>query len=80
MAKKPRIVLNEECIREILKSEPAETLCRSLAETIQSRVGEGFIVTTAVGQYRVFASVWAETDEAVQKCLDDNVLIKAVHT
>lgn len=78
MAKKVKIVLNREGVQQLLKSEEMKAICQELASGISNRVGPGFEVTTYTGENRVNASVHADTDEALQKCLDDNILIKAI--
>ena len=72
------VKLNREGVRELLRSDEAKDLCQQLASAISSRAGDGFEVTTYTGENRVNASVHAASDAALQRCLDENVLIKAI--
>jgi uncharacterized protein (DUF927 family) len=78
MAKNVKVVLNREGVRQLLRSEEMAAICQELANKVSARAGDGFEVTTFTGKNRVNASVRAETGDAVQRCLDDNVLLKAL--
>lgn len=73
-----RIELNSDGVRELLKSPEMMGICRELASGIASRAGSGFELSEYTGRNRVNVSVHAETKEAMQACLKDNVLVKAV--
>lgn len=73
-----RIELNSDGVRELLKSPEMMGICRELANGIANRAGDGFELSEYTGRNRVNVSVHAETKEAMQACLKDNVLVKAV--
>lgn len=73
-----KVKLNREGVRELLQSNEMKAICRELANGISARAGEGFEVTDYTGKTRVNASVHAETKEALNRCLKDNVLLKAL--
>ena len=73
-----RIELNSDGVRELLKSPEMMAVCRELANGIANRAGDGFELSEYTGRNRVNVSVHAETKEAMQACLKDNVLVKAV--
>lgn len=70
--------LDFEGVRELLRSEEMEEICREEAEAIQSRCGDGYEVTTHVGKNRVNAMVSAESIKAKRSNLKHNTLLKAV--
>jgi len=65
-------------VGQLLKSAEMKALVRDYADGIAKKVGAGFEVTDYTGKSRVNASVRAESQEAINACLKDNVLIKAV--
>ena len=75
---KVKFELNRAGVRELLRSPEAASVCRSYAENIKGRAGEGYEVTTYTGRNRVNASVHAETYEARKDNYDNNTLLKAL--
>ena len=75
---KVKFRLDRAGVRELLRSPEAMSVCRDYANAVQSRVGEGYEVTTHVGRNRVNASVHAETYEARKDNYDNNTLLKAL--
>lgn len=73
-----QIELNDEGVRELLKSPEIERICRDLAEGIASRAGDGYQVSTYTGRTRVNASVVAATNAAKRDNMKNNTLLKAV--
>ena len=73
-----QVKLNRSGVRELLQSEEMKAICKELADGISSRAGDGFEISTFTGKNRVNASVHAQTDEALSRCLEDNVLLKAL--
>lgn len=72
------VELNEEGVRELLKSSEMQSICKSLADGIAGRAGTGYQVTTYTGKTRVNASVMAATTAAKRDNLKNNTLLKAV--
>lgn len=75
---KVKIELNRAGVRELLRSEAAGELCRSIADGVAGRAGDGYEVTTHVGQNRVNCSVRAETFAAMRDNMKNNTLLKAL--
>lgn len=75
---KVKFKLNRAGVRELMRSHEMMNVCRSYAEGIKGRAGDGYEVTTYVGANRVNASVHAETYEARKDNYDNNTLLKAL--
>lgn len=75
---KVKFELNRAGVRELLRSPEAVSVCRSYAENVKGRAGEGYEVTTYTGRNRANASVHAETYEARKDNYDNNTLLKAL--
>lgn len=76
MAKKVKVVLIREGVRELLCSGEMMAACRNAAETIRNNYGKDTELEEYVGRNRVNVAVVAPFDEASQ----DNDLLKAVHS
>ena len=70
--------LNRAGVRELLQSAEMMNICRTYADRIQSRAGDGDEVTTYKGRNRVNASVHAATVEARKENYENNTLLKAL--
>lgn len=75
---KYRVELNEEGVRELLRSSEMMGVCSQLARNIAGRAGSGYAISTYTGQSRVNASVYCATAEARRDNLKNNTLLKAV--
>ena len=75
---KVKFELNRDGVRELLKSQEAMNVCRGYAEKVLARAGDGYELTTYVGQNRVNASVHADTYEARKDNYDNNTLLKTL--
>lgn len=74
-----KLVLRSEGVKAMLKSPEIMAVCRSHAESINFRVGDGYEVSEYTGANRVNVSVHAVSEEAKQDNLDNNSLLKAVN-
>ena len=74
---KVKFELNRAGVRELLRSPEAMSVCRTHANAIRNRAGEGYEVDTYTGTNRVNASVYAATYEARQDNYENNTLLKA---
>lgn len=72
------IELNSEGVRALLRSAEIMSVCREYADAARSRLGEGYEVTTHMGQNRVNASVAAVTAKARKENLEQNSILKAL--
>ena len=74
-----KFVLNSAGVKELLQSSEMMSICKTYAEQVASRAGDGYEVTTYTGAKRVNASVHADTPEAVKDTFTNNTLIKALY-
>lgn len=74
---KVKFELNRAGVRELLRSQEALNVCRTYADAIRNRAGEGYEVSTYVGTNRANASVSAATYEARRDNYENNTLLKA---
>ena len=72
-----KFVLNGAGVRELLRSQEAMNVCRTYADAVRNRAGEGYEISTYVGTNRVNASVYAATYEARKDNYENNTLLKA---
>lgn len=73
-----RIELNHEGVRDLLRSPAMAAVCKSYAEEIAGRAGNGYEVNVYTGANRVNASVGTATKEAMRDNYKNNTLLKAV--
>ena len=78
MAKKLRIELNSAGVRELLKSPEIMQACRTQAQRIAGRAGDGYEISEYTGKKRVNVSVHAASEKAYKDNLKNNTLLKAV--
>lgn len=74
---KVKFELNRAGVRELMQSEEAMSVCRSYAEEIRNRAGEGYEVDTHMGRSRANATVFPATAEARKDNYENNTLLKA---
>ncbi|WP_294407812.1 hypothetical protein [uncultured Ruminococcus sp.] len=75
---KAMIVLNKEGVRQMLRSDEAEAICREFAEKAAGSLGDGYEVSSIKGKKRANASIKAVTYRARKDAKQNNTLIKAV--
>lgn len=73
-----RVELNSEGVREFLHSPELVGLLKGYADDAAAQLGEGFAADTFNAGTRSIASVYTDTDEARQKNLENNSILKAV--
>lgn len=73
-----KVVLNHEGIRDMLRSPEAKAICENHAKAAQSRLGEGYVVSSYTGEGRVNASVLAESANAKRDNMKNNSILKAM--
>lgn len=72
------IKLNDDGIREILKSDEVMSELRSHAQKVLNSAGDGYAISEYKGKTRGNVSVYANTKEAYKDNLENNTLLKAV--
>lgn len=70
-----RIELNNEGIQALLK-EVGANVCGPMAENIAQSCGDGYAADTHDVGSRVVASVYTDSEEAVQDNLDNNTILR----
>lgn len=74
-----KVVLNRDAVRDqLLKSQWIADICEGYAKQMQAVAGDGYEISTHVGQNRVNVSVYADTREAEKDNFDNNTLLKAL--
>lgn len=75
-----KFVLNHAGVGHLLKSAEMQAVLKQHATEIMSRVGDGYEQDTFVGRNRANAMVTATSSKALKDNLDNNTLLKAVHS
>ena len=78
MADAFKFELNRAGVRELMQSSEMMNICRSYADNAQSKLGEGYEVTTHTGKTRVNAQIAASTYKARKENNKNNTILKAV--
>ena len=73
-----RFELNSSGVRELLQSPEMMSICEQHAVKAQSKLGEGYEVTTMTGKTRVNAQIAAVTYKAKKDNAKNNTILKAV--
>ena len=73
-----RFKLNEQGVRELLQSKEMMDICKQYASKAQSKLGDGYEVTTHTGKTRVNAQIKAETYKARKDNAKNNSILKAL--
>ena len=73
-----RFELNSKGVRELLQSQEMMGICKQYASKAQSKLGEGYEVTTHTGKTRVNAQIKAETYKARKDNAENNSILKAL--
>lgn len=73
-----RFELNRAGVRELLQSGEMSAIVTSLGNSVLSRLGTGYEISTYVGANRVNCRVAAVTNEARKENLESNTLLKAL--
>lgn len=72
------IKLNTAGVRELLKSAEIQDECRKIAQQVQARVGDGYVVEDRNYPERSGAAVRIDSPQAYRDNLKNNTLLKAV--
>lgn len=75
---KVKIELNRDGVRQLLRSQEMQDICKQEAQTIANSCGDGYGVDSYTGKNRCNAMVWADTWGAKRDNLENNTLIKAI--
>lgn len=73
-----RFELNREGVKELMQSSEMLAICKGYADNAVRSLGDGFEVSTYVGQTRCNASVMATTYAARKENSETNCILKAV--
>ena len=72
------IKLNREGVRQLLRSQEMQDICKQEAQAIANTCGDGYDMDVYTGKNRCNAMVWADTWEAKRDNFENNTLIKAI--
>lgn len=75
---KLKVILNEEGVRQMLKSGEMALLLKERAQDAISRIGGGYNITTHTGVNRVNVSISPASYKAHKEDLKNNTIIKAL--
>lgn len=70
--------LNTEGVKSLMQSPEMMNICKQYAKNAQSRLGDGYEVTTHTGKTRVNAQIAATTYAARKENAENNTILKAV--
>lgn len=76
---KVQLEVNYSNVGRLLKSEDMRSAISQAAAAIANNAGKGYSHDTKMMGTRVIASVFTDSKEAVQDCLENNTLLKAAH-
>ena len=78
MSKKLVFKLNENGVRELMRSPAMTNVCRDYAGKALERLGDGYEADTYVGPNRVNVMVSAKSYQAKKENSESNMILKAV--
>lgn len=78
MGNQVKVKLNDAGVKELLKCAEIQERCRSLAEQVALRAGEGYVVEPRNYPERSGYAVRPDTREAYKDNYDNNTLIRAL--
>lgn len=73
-----RVELNNEGVRELLRSAEMKSICESHANNALARLGDGYEVSSMVGKNRVNAEIKAVSYKAKKDNMNNNSILKAL--
>lgn len=78
MSKYSKIVLNRSGVRQLMRSDEMEQICKELAYEAKAKLGDGYAVSSMKGKNRANASIIAVSKKAKKESKKHNTIIKAV--
>ena len=73
-----RFELNFQGVKELMQSPEMMDICKEYASKAQSKLGDGYEVTTHTGKTRVNSQIKAETYKARKDNAKNNSILKAL--
>lgn len=73
-----KFILNRQGVSQLLKGEEMLGLLKTHAESVRTKAGEGYEVSTYVGKSRANASVKVADSRSYRDNLKNNTLLKAL--
>ena len=73
-----KIVLNEQGVRELLRSDEIKAFCEERAGKALNGLGDGYELKTVMWPDRVTTSIHAESYQAKKDQLKNNTILKAL--
>lgn len=78
MSKHVKVKLNYKGLLELWKDTAIHDVVNETADKIADIAGDGYRASHWTGQHRGGASVWINSEEALQDNFENNTLLKAV--
>ncbi len=78
MANKVDFKLNKEGVKQLMRSQEMMNVCKSYADKSIASLGQGYEVSTYVGENRVNAEVGAISYRARKENLQNNTILKSL--
>lgn len=78
MSKQVKVILNSSGVRQLLQSKEMRNVVERHAEATVSALGEGYDMSSIIGHDRAHAFVKAVSYQAMEECLEDNTILKAL--
>lgn len=78
MSKQVRVKLNKSGVRNFLRSKELRGVVEGRAAEAVNRLGDGYEMSSMTGHDRAHAFVRAASYEAMEECLEDNTILKAL--
>lgn len=75
-----KVVLNTSGVRGLLKSQEMQAVCVQHANKALSKLGDGYEVTSMLGENRCNAEVAAVSRKAKKENSENNTIMKAVQS
>lgn len=72
------VELNDEGVKELLKSPAMQQVIKRKADQVQKRAGRGFVANMKVKETRCVAIIHAKSKKAYYANLKGNILLKAL--
>lgn len=75
---KVEVEIDSKGARDLMRSEEVMQLCESYANDAMSKLGNGYLLTSYIGENRLNVSIKAMTREARRDQYENNTILKAI--
>lgn len=78
MSKRAKVVLNSSGVRQLLRSKEMLRVVESHGAATVSGLGDGYEMSSMTGYDRAHAFVRAVSYQAMEECMEDNAILRAL--